>query len=301
MKICPNCHTQYTDDTLRFCLQDGSPLTAVSATQQSTVSRAGQEVETVAREPDGSVITQLKRDSQVTRVTGHKTKSRPSVVLWIAAAAFLFMFLGGIVALGFWLYFKDRPPVAANLANRNGNRNGVTPMNINPNLATPTRTPLDTSTPAATATVPPSNIGSNVRDMLLGPSPAADKAQASSEVSQQVQSWQSSTESGDIGSLVGKYAPSVQYYNKSGASPEFIGADKQRAYRMFDSMSIQISNMEISISESGETATAHFDKEWVFTGRRRSTGKVRQQLQFRRINGRWLITSERDVRVYYTN
>ena len=297
MKICPNCHTQYTDDTLRFCLQDGSPLTAASVTQQPTVSRAGQETETVARKANDSVATRWKRDSQVTRVAGHKTKSRPSVVLWIAAAAFLFMFVGGIVALGFWLYFKDRPPVAANLENRNSNQNRVAPSNINTNLATPTRT----STPAATATVPASNIGSNVRDMLLGPSPAADKGRASEEVSQQVQSWRSNTESGDIGSLVGKYAPSVQYYNKSSTSPEFIRADKQRAYRMFDSMSVRISNMEISVSESGESATAHFDKEWVFTGRRRSTGKVRQQLQFRRINGQWLITGERDVRVYYTN
>jgi ketosteroid isomerase-like protein len=137
--------------------------------------------------------------------------------------------------------------------------------------------------------------------MLLGPSPGIDKERVSGEVSQQVQSWRSSTESGDINALIRKYAPSVQYYRKSGASPDFIRSDKQRAYRMFDSMSIRISNMDVNISDSGETATAHFDKEWVFEGSRRSTGKVRQQLQFRRMNGQWMITGERDIRVYYTN
>ena len=66
-------------------------------------------------------------------------------------------------------------------------------------------------------------------------------------------------------------------------------------------MSVSISNMNVSIADSGETATAVFDKEWVFDGTRRSSGKVQQQMQFRKINGEWLITGERDVKVYYTN
>ena len=32
MKICPNCQRTYADDALRFCLQDGSPLQAATAT-----------------------------------------------------------------------------------------------------------------------------------------------------------------------------------------------------------------------------------------------------------------------------
>ena len=166
---------------------------------------------------------------------------------------------------------------------------------------TPTNTPVVTPTATAAATVPVGNINSNAGDLILGPSPEIDRDRASGEVSQQVQSWRSSTESGDMNSLIRKYAASVQYHRKSNASPEFIRADKQRAYRLFDSMSIRISNMDVSVSGSGETASAHFDKEWVFEGPRRSSGKVRQQLQFRRMNGQWLITGERDIKVYYTN
>jgi len=66
-------------------------------------------------------------------------------------------------------------------------------------------------------------------------------------------------------------------------------------------LAFDISNVDISIGDSGETATAVFDKEWVFEGPRRSTGKVQQLLQFRRIGGAWRITGERDLRVYYTN
>ncbi len=63
-------------------------------------------------------------------------------------------------------------------------------------------------------------------------------------------------------------------------------------------MRANISNMDVSVK--GETATATFDKEWTFSGDGSNSGKVRSQLTFRRINGRWLITGERDVRVYHT-
>ena len=33
MKICPQCKTKYTDDTLKFCLQDGSKLDSVNSEQ----------------------------------------------------------------------------------------------------------------------------------------------------------------------------------------------------------------------------------------------------------------------------
>ena len=137
--------------------------------------------------------------------------------------------------------------------------------------------------------------------MFGTPTPGIDKVKASRDVSTQIGSWRYLGETGDLNGLIGKYASAVDYYNKRGASRDFIRADKQRAYRLYNSMSIRLSNMEVSVGNSGETATAVFDKEWVFGGASRSTGKVRQQLQFASINGQWLITSERDIKVYYTN
>ena len=87
--------------------------------------------------------------------------------------------------------------------------------------------------------------------------------------------------------------------------PAWVGADSLRilaaSAAMVREAGWEIGNVDVNVGASGETATASFDKEWVFEGARRSTGKVRQQLQFRRISGQWLITSESDVRVYYTN
>lgn len=37
MKICPNCRQTYNDDTLNFCLNDGSMLSPVSAAEARTI------------------------------------------------------------------------------------------------------------------------------------------------------------------------------------------------------------------------------------------------------------------------
>jgi hypothetical protein len=40
MKFCPNCKTNYTDDTLRFCLSDGASLIAMPGAEK-TVEMTG--------------------------------------------------------------------------------------------------------------------------------------------------------------------------------------------------------------------------------------------------------------------
>jgi hypothetical protein len=96
------------------------------------------------------------------------------------------------------------------------------------------------------------------------------------------------------------YADGNDYYKTRGASREFVRNDKQRAFSMFSSININISNMSVTANADGTRATAVFDKEWVFVGARRSAGKVLSQIQFRRIDGNWLITGEKDLKVYYT-
>jgi hypothetical protein len=59
--------------------------------------------------------------------------------------------------------------------------------------------------------------------------------------------------------------------------------------------------MTVTPDASGERATAVFDKEWNFSGAEKtSAGKVKQQLQLKKVNGQWLISGERDLKVYYT-
>ena len=288
MKTCPNCHTQYTDDTLRFCLQDGTPLDAARVTAQPTVSLSGQETETVVRanvEAPDSEITQF---NGTTNISSHPPEagsgSKTSLVVAATATAMLLLF--GIVGIGAWLYLRGNDDVAKN-TKANQNVSALPNMNSNAKVAaTPTASPTVVSNKNATTPDPTTQI---------------DKQHASREITQQINDWKSLAESGDLDEYMHHYAETVDYYRKSRASNDFVRKDKQRAFTMFDSISFTVSNMDVSIDDSGVRATAAFDKEWVFEGDHNSTGKVRQQLQFRKINGEWLITGERDVKVYYTN
>jgi ketosteroid isomerase-like protein len=293
MKTCPNCHTQYTDDTLRFCLQDGTPLEVARVTEQPTVSLSGQETETVVRanvEAPDSEITQFKQNqnSSTTNISSYppEAASGSKTPLVVAATAAAMLLLFGIVGIGAWLYLRGGDDVAKN-TKANQNVNVLPNMNSNAKVVvTPTASPTVESNKNAT---PPVST------------PQIDKQQASREITQQINDWKSLAESGDLDEYMRHYAETVDYYRKSRASTDFVRKDKQRAFTMFDSISFTVSNMDVSVDDSGERATAAFDKEWVFEGERRSTGKVRQQLQFRKVNGQWLITGERDVKVYYTN
>lgn len=303
MKTCPNCQTQYTDDTLRFCLQDGNLLDGVPPTQQATVSQAGQEMETVARqarETNDSQVTQFRPPlSEVTHVSSLRPQpsSGSKMAIAVAATSLAMLVIFGIAGIGLWLYFRDK---GGDLGVKNGNVAAITPTPVS-NVKSLT-TPVPTPTPAL-PTPTPAYGNENVRPPAWNTpiTPPVDTAQASRDISQQINSWRSYAESGNLDSQMRTYAPTVDYYRKRGASREFVRADRERAYRLFNSMSISITDMNVSVGDSGDTATAVFDKEWVFEGSRRSTGKVRQQLELRRIDGRWLITGERDVKVYYTN
>lgn len=75
-------------------------------------------------------------------------------------------------------------------------------------------------------------------------------------------------------------------------------SDKENAFRQYSGIRLSISNLTVTPDASGERATAVFDKEWVFDGERRFAGKVQSQMQFKKVNGQWLITGERDLRQY---
>ena len=83
MKICPSCKTQYSDDTLSFCLQDGTPLAAGFSSDTPTVVLG--ETETVAaRRGDrvnvhvGDSGSSAWQQSQVTHVATQRPERQGS-------------------------------------------------------------------------------------------------------------------------------------------------------------------------------------------------------------------------------
>jgi ketosteroid isomerase-like protein len=263
MKICPNCGTRYTDDTLLYCLQDGSRLDPVIAEGEND------ERETVVRERGFPPAADIP-------------SRRPRTGLIVAVTALLSIFLLSIGGIAAWLFFRYNRDTARYDQN-----------NQPQNVSTPEKTP--TATPAAS---PTTNANSSKPNANTGIDPASEAA-AKREVTQFVANWRSATESRDINSYMSKYADSVAYYNKGSASREDVRKDKQRAFSLYDSINLDISNIETKIGPDGGSAVATFDKEWDFVGAKESRGKVRSELKLKKLTGEWRIVGERDLKVYY--
>lgn len=287
MKNCPTCGTQYTDTTLRYCLQDGATLVDPLETDTPTV--AFPETPTIAARRDDSQVTSW-RNEEATQIASARPRERKSgVAISLIAAAAVILLIFGAGAIGLWIYLTSGRVSPGNIAANTSNINGSVPTNQGSYFPTPVATASPTRQPTSTVTPP-----------AFPTPPAADSDQARREVSQSIYSWKSMAESRDLRAYMDNYADTVDYYRRAGASREFVRTDKARAFRMYDSMRVEITNISVTVDESGTTATAVFDKEWDFRGERTSSGKVQQQLRLRNQNGRWLITGERDLRVYYT-
>ena len=284
MRICPTCRTQYTDDTLRYCLQDGAAL--VEHLQPDTPTVVFKEHETVeARRPtEARSGRTTSDDEELTRIAAGKNNGGRSGLLMALVAVLAVLLIVVIAgAIGLWVYLKDGNTVSSS-NNANSNTNGGL-FGSGKHSPTPTPSPGVASPTSSPSPTRPANV---------------DVEQTRREVSQSIHGWKSSSEALDLDAYMANYADTVDYYNRSGASRSFVRNDKSRAFTTYDSIRVNLSNMNVSVDESGNTATATFDKEWNFTGPRNSTGKVQTQLKLRNINGRWLITAERDLQVYYT-
>ena len=285
MKYCPRCQSTYTDDTLQFCLQDGSVLVNASETP-ITVGWNDVEAPTVVHQP---VSTQQNQFPTTDARQTEPKKSSTALVIFLTALVTLLLFGGGI---GAWYLLRNRGTevtVNANVNNspKPSNKNSSN-ANANANKgnanASPTATPANTNTNSSPA---PTNI---------------DAEQIKSDVSEKVNDWADSLESGNLNAHMSNYADRLDYYyNSRDVSLGTVRGDKQRAFGSYDDFHMEISNLRVTPDASGEKATAVFDKEWEFEGAEsRSKGKAQSQLQLTKIGGAWRVTGEKDLKVYYT-
>jgi len=294
MKQCPNCQTTYADDSLQFCLQDGTPLAAVpnqnSPDDYDTESEtlvAPKRVEPIRFEPPSYYQTNQEswQPNQPVIVEQHAPKKTNTamVVILSVLGTVLLLGLGG---LGAWLYFNNKKTeVAVNIntapQNRLSNATAANNQNANANLAAPS----PTITPTAQPMLKPEQV----------------KA-ISNDVTNVVNDWKDSTENGDLDAHINQYADTVDYYKAGRVNISRVRADRERAFATYDSISINLDNVKVTPDASGEKATVVLDKEWDFEGVEKvSSGKVQQQLTLGKINGSWKITGEKDLKVYYTS
>jgi ketosteroid isomerase-like protein len=264
VKVCPQCGTRYTDETLRYCLQDGRKLQQVDSVP--SVPPVDEPDTVVRKRPmDNDVLLNVNRPK-----TG-----------WIVALTALTTLLLVVFGVAAWLFFRRASSQPDNVQNTTANT-----------APTPERFPSPTPSPTANS----SGINAPVNSAIPGP---VDAARVRREVTQFIANWKSATESKDIDSYMGQYADTVAYYNNPSASRDEVQNDKRRAFSLYEYIRLNISNISTELGPNGETAVSTFDKEWEFVGERESKGKVRSELRLKKFDDKWKIVGERDQRVYY--
>jgi hypothetical protein len=97
------------------------------------------------------------------------------------------------------------------------------------------------------------------------------------------------------------YADNVEpYFTRGRADPEYIREESGRAFKRYSSIDIRLSNIQVT-PLAPDRATVIFDKTWDFSGDRDFSGSVQQQVWVEKVGMKWLITGEKDVKVYYVN
>lgn len=196
-----------------------------------------------------------------------KQRSRTPVIILSILVIILLGALGGIGAL---LLMRNRDQRLAGV-------NQNTQPNANRSTPKPTPTPAPTILPAEAAAV---------RD----------------QVAKTLQGWADSTNERDIDAHMSYYADTLEtYYLTQNVSSARVRADRERAFSTYSDIDVELTNIHVTPDPTNlARATATFDKTWTFEGdEKTSNGSVQQKIWFQKTNGRWLITGEKDLQVYY--
>ncbi len=150
MLQCPNCQTTYADETLSFCLNDGTALVRMPGEQATVVRRSSDpirvDIPTVAAAP------QYVPARQVAPGTTWASSSGGPLKILLAAAVVLVLLLAVIGGVGALLYFNSGPRQAA------------------ANIAKPTPTPA-TNAATSPSPIPTASINIVVSTPPLGTPP----------------------------------------------------------------------------------------------------------------------------------
>lgn len=99
MKKCPNCNSVYSDDTLSFCLSDGTPLDTDDDSEK-TLPFTNPLITDSALSPDTTKNIKPSQKSIETAVFKVKDERKGVSPIWIySTVALLFSFIGGGLAL----------------------------------------------------------------------------------------------------------------------------------------------------------------------------------------------------------
>ena len=132
----------------------------------------------------------------------------------------------------------------------------------------------------------------------------SDSSYADSEIRSMLEGWAQSTRNRDVDSHMHYYADTLDYYYaRTLVASSKVRDDRMKAFQKFNWLSVQLSNMNVQLDSTGQRATVVFDKTFDFRGENDSfyNGSVQDQLTLTKLGGAWLITGEKELKVYYVN
>jgi hypothetical protein len=143
-------------------------------------------------------------------------------------------------------------------------------------------------------------------DVTLTSAPVYDSNASStdSEVRNALEGWAQASRNRDIDSHMRYYADTLDfYYNRTLVPSSKVRDDRTKAFAKFNYISIQLSNLNVQLDSTGQRATVVLDKTFDFRGENNAffNGSVQDQLTLTKLGGAWLITGEKELKVYYVN
>jgi type 1 fimbria pilin len=140
-------------------------------------------------------------------------------------------------------------------------------------------------------------------EVTLSVAPVVDEDSSSSEGDMRtaLDGWAQSIHNRDIDAHMRYYADTLDYYyGRSTAPSSKVRDDRAKAFQKFNWLSVQLSNFNIQLDSTGQRATVLFDKTFDFRSDGGSffTGSVQNQLTLTKLGGAWLITGEKELKVY---
>lgn len=316
MKRCPTCQTLYTDDSLSYCLQDGSKLAVVSDSAASVeatwqISSAdtrgrGEAPPTEILRPEdmptarieGAPSTREQQRARATAVSGteHRQANESASQVTVAAppprgnatvialsviVGMLLITVAGLI----WMMTRDKVQTEQ--------QTRVATQNTNQSQ---TRTTNTTQTPAA-------NSGATPAANTTPQASPADLVTARKEVQAALSAWAETVRGRNLEEHMRYYAETLDfYYNATNVSRERVRVDRSAAFTNYTSLDMQVANVKIEVAASGTRATVTFDKTFDFRNEeKRYNGSGLNLFLFIKDGGRWRIAGEKELKLYYLN
>lgn len=314
MKRCPTCQSVYTDESLSYCLQDGSRLATVSdsaSTAEDTWRMSGVRSTGAEAPPteilrpedmptarvEASIPTREQQRARPTAMTGEPQPATASVVTATAApppaprsnravialsvlVALLLVTVGALIA---WIMMRDK-----------GQTTGARTVATNSNQV---ETRQENTAPAR------ANTNANASASPTPQASPVDVAAARAEIQVALNGWAETVRRANLEEHMKYYADVLDvYYNAANVNRARVRADREAAFSKYSSLEMQVANINIEIDQTGTRATATFDKTFDFRTEEKSfNGSGLNRFWFAKAGGRWRITGEKELKNYYVN